>query len=157
MTLVNDEQTCSIISLVFYTYLDPVIFLGARVPHLSYDQLPPLSDTDYAKHLTGNAFPVRHWAYFIAFNWCSSTMTLASGSISGSKKASFILRFDAGLSLVPQNSSLKQHGIIFEYRQRVFHSMLYDYLPRSYLISVPDCTQPAFEVGGFRHLCRRRV
>jgi len=59
MTVTNDEQTCSIFSLAFYTYLDPIIFLGARVPHLSYDQLPPLSDTDYAKHLTENAFPVR--------------------------------------------------------------------------------------------------
>ena len=59
MTMVNDEQTCSIISLAFYAYLDPIIFLGARVPHLKYDQLPPLSDTDYAKHLTRTAFPVR--------------------------------------------------------------------------------------------------
>jgi hypothetical protein len=67
MTLVNDEQTCSIISLAFYTYLDPIIFLGARVPHLRYDQLPPLSDTDYAKHVTGNAFLVRHQAYLICF------------------------------------------------------------------------------------------
>jgi len=59
MAVVNDEQTCSIISLAFYAHLDPIIFLGARVPHLNYDQLPPLSDTDCVKNLTRIAFPVR--------------------------------------------------------------------------------------------------
>lgn len=107
MALVNDEQTCSIISLAFYTYLDPIIFLGARVPHLRYDQLPPLSDTDYAKHVTGNAFPVRHQAYLIYFRRILKyhDSILAFGSIPGSKKTSFVLRVDAGLSLVPQNFS----------------------------------------------------
>lgn len=57
--MTNGEQTCSIFALAVYTYLDPVIFLGARVPHLAFDQLPPISDTDYAKNLTEKAFPVR--------------------------------------------------------------------------------------------------
>ncbi|KAF8799457.1 multidrug resistance-associated ABC transporter [Phlegmacium glaucopus] len=53
----NPEQTCSLFALVFFTYLDPVILLGYRVPHLRFDQLPPLSDSDYAKHITRDAFP----------------------------------------------------------------------------------------------------
>ncbi|KAF8816575.1 hypothetical protein BYT27DRAFT_7127650, partial [Phlegmacium glaucopus] len=53
----NPEQTCSLFALVFYTYLDPVIMLGYRVPHLRFDQLPPLSDSDYSQHITKNAFP----------------------------------------------------------------------------------------------------
>ncbi|KAH9480738.1 ATP-binding cassette transporter abc4 [Psilocybe cubensis] len=57
MPVTNDEQTCSIFALFVYTYLDPVILLGYRVPHLRFDQLPPLSDSDYAKHLTNFAFP----------------------------------------------------------------------------------------------------
>ncbi|KAF8963033.1 multidrug resistance-associated ABC transporter [Flammula alnicola] len=57
MPVTNDEQTCSLFALVMYTYLDPIIFLGYRVPHLKFDQLPPLSDTDYSKNLTSKAFP----------------------------------------------------------------------------------------------------
>ncbi|KJA23280.1 hypothetical protein HYPSUDRAFT_201568 [Hypholoma sublateritium FD-334 SS-4] len=57
MPVTNDEQTCSLFALVVYTYLDPIIFLGARVSHLRFDQLPPLSDTDYSKNLTKEAFP----------------------------------------------------------------------------------------------------
>ncbi|KAF9475019.1 multidrug resistance-associated ABC transporter [Pholiota conissans] len=57
MPVINDEQTCSLFSLVLYTFLDPVILLGSRVAHLKYDQLPPLSDTDYSKNLTKYAFP----------------------------------------------------------------------------------------------------
>ncbi|KAF8963040.1 hypothetical protein BDZ97DRAFT_1758980 [Flammula alnicola] len=57
MPVTNDEQTCSIFALIMYTYLDPIIFLGYRVPHLKFDQLPPLSDTDYSKNLTSKAFP----------------------------------------------------------------------------------------------------
>lgn len=59
MTVTNDEQTCSLVSLITFKYLDPVIFLGYRVPHLKSDQLPPLSDIEYAKNLTKKAFPVR--------------------------------------------------------------------------------------------------
>ncbi len=58
MPVTNDEQTCSLFALVVYSYLDPIIFLGGRVPHLRFDQLPPLSDTDFSKHLTSEAFPV---------------------------------------------------------------------------------------------------
>ncbi|PPQ72967.1 hypothetical protein CVT25_004484, partial [Psilocybe cyanescens] len=57
MPVPNDEQTCSLFALYMYTYLDPIIFLGYRVSHLQYDQISPLSDSDYSRHLTQFAFP----------------------------------------------------------------------------------------------------
>ncbi|KDR83062.1 hypothetical protein GALMADRAFT_57261 [Galerina marginata CBS 339.88] len=57
MEIPNPEQTASIFSLIFFGYLDPVIFEAYRVPHLSHTRLPPLADYDYAKHLTEKAFP----------------------------------------------------------------------------------------------------
>jgi hypothetical protein len=65
MPVTNDEHTCSLISLVVYSYLDPVIFLGAKVSHLKFDQLPPLMDTDYSKNLVKRAFPVRIFAWIL--------------------------------------------------------------------------------------------
>ncbi|KAF8876209.1 multidrug resistance-associated ABC transporter [Gymnopilus junonius] len=53
----NPEQTASIFSMMTYIFLDPVIMLGYRVPHLSADQLPPLADYDRAKYRTEKAFP----------------------------------------------------------------------------------------------------
>ncbi|KAF9553714.1 multidrug resistance-associated ABC transporter [Agrocybe pediades] len=57
MPVPNDEQVCSIASFISFAYLDPVIFLGYRVPHLKPEQLPPLSDTDYTKTLVKRHFP----------------------------------------------------------------------------------------------------
>ncbi|CAE6467389.1 unnamed protein product [Rhizoctonia solani] len=44
----NPEQTAPLISLVTYTYLDPIIFASYRAPKLEYDELPPLADYDHA-------------------------------------------------------------------------------------------------------------
>ncbi|KAJ6574743.1 P-loop containing nucleoside triphosphate hydrolase protein [Mycena capillaripes] len=55
----NPEQTASIISTIVYSFLDPVVFLGYRVPHMTHDQLPPLSDYDYAANLKSKNFKVR--------------------------------------------------------------------------------------------------
>ncbi|KAL0950640.1 hypothetical protein HGRIS_007428 [Hohenbuehelia grisea] len=52
----NPEQTASILSLVLYAFLDPIIFLAYRIPHLSHDQLPPLADYDYASSLRQRSF-----------------------------------------------------------------------------------------------------
>lgn len=52
------EQTGSIFSILTYTFLDDVILLGYRVPHLSYTQLPPLADYDSGEYQTGKSFPV---------------------------------------------------------------------------------------------------
>jgi hypothetical protein len=58
MPVANAEQTSSLFSLVLYFFLDPIIFLGYRVPHLKFDQLPPLCDYDYAENLRARAWPV---------------------------------------------------------------------------------------------------
>ncbi|KAE9396473.1 hypothetical protein BT96DRAFT_996727 [Gymnopus androsaceus JB14] len=50
------EQTASLFSLVFYFFLDPIVFEARTVSHLPYDHLPPLADYDYAKNLRLRAF-----------------------------------------------------------------------------------------------------
>ncbi|KAJ7225905.1 P-loop containing nucleoside triphosphate hydrolase protein, partial [Mycena pura] len=57
MPVPNPEQTASIFSTMFYFFLDPVVFLGYKVRHLSRDQLPPLADYDYAANMKANSFP----------------------------------------------------------------------------------------------------
>lgn len=52
------EQTASIFSMAIYSFLDPTVFLAYRIPHLSFDQLPPLADYDHAKNLVNMSFPV---------------------------------------------------------------------------------------------------
>lgn len=47
----NPEQTASILSWVFWTFIDPTIWRAYTLPHLSHDQLPPLADYDDAGYL----------------------------------------------------------------------------------------------------------
>ncbi|KAJ8084402.1 hypothetical protein PM082_003171 [Marasmius tenuissimus] len=47
----SPEQTASLFSLAIYTFMDPLMLLGYRIPHLAYEKLPPLSDTDFARYL----------------------------------------------------------------------------------------------------------
>jgi hypothetical protein len=42
-----------------YTFLDRIVFLAYRVPHLSHDMLPPLADYDYTKNLVRRSFKAR--------------------------------------------------------------------------------------------------
>jgi len=104
----NDEQTCSLFSLITYIYLDPIILLGYRVPHLKYDQLPPLSDTDYASNLRGEAFPV-----------CSSLCPLS---------ARLKLPFQ---HLDPYSGAKKRH--IFLSLMQVYRELVYSYRSAIYL------------------------
>ncbi|TCD68817.1 hypothetical protein EIP91_009684 [Steccherinum ochraceum] len=60
----NPEQTASVWSLWVYSFMDPVIFLAYRIPHLSLDQLPPLSDYDRTKNLVKRSF--KHLDPFLA-------------------------------------------------------------------------------------------
>ncbi|CAE6479744.1 unnamed protein product [Rhizoctonia solani] len=59
----NPEQTASVISLVLYNFLDPIVWAAYRSPKLEYEQLPPLADYDRASHLRDRGFdkldPVR--------------------------------------------------------------------------------------------------
>ena len=54
----NPEQTASIFSMSIYTFLDGIIFKAYRMPHLPWEELPPLADYDYAKNLVKRSFPV---------------------------------------------------------------------------------------------------
>ncbi|TFK34800.1 multidrug resistance-associated ABC transporter [Crucibulum laeve] len=57
MPIPNPELTASILSLQLYTFLDQIILTAYKTPHLSWNQLPPLSDGDCSKHLKEIAFP----------------------------------------------------------------------------------------------------
>ncbi|KAI0677672.1 hypothetical protein C8Q78DRAFT_1003851 [Trametes maxima] len=52
----NPEQTASIVSTAVYTFLDGIIFKAYRMPHLPWEELPPLADYDYAKNLVKRSF-----------------------------------------------------------------------------------------------------
>ncbi|KAH9166802.1 hypothetical protein EDB89DRAFT_2075433 [Lactarius sanguifluus] len=70
--VINPEQTASLLSMMLYTFLDPIVFLAYRVPHLSHDMLPPLSDYDYTRNLHLDTFsggPKRHifWGFMAVF------------------------------------------------------------------------------------------
>ncbi|KAK1229502.1 hypothetical protein PQX77_007425, partial [Marasmius sp. AFHP31] len=47
----NPEQTASPLSMLFFFFMNPVVFAASRVSHLPADQLPPLADYDAASHL----------------------------------------------------------------------------------------------------------
>ncbi|KAJ3763696.1 hypothetical protein EV360DRAFT_66088 [Lentinula raphanica] len=53
----NPEQTASLLSLIFFTYLDSLIWKASKVSHLSTEALPPLSDSDQARILWAKAMP----------------------------------------------------------------------------------------------------
>ncbi|KAH9028046.1 hypothetical protein EDB83DRAFT_2526408 [Lactarius deliciosus] len=70
--VINPEQTASLLSMMLYTFLDPIVFLAYRVPHLSHDMLPPLADYDYTRNLHLDTFsggPRRHifWGILVVF------------------------------------------------------------------------------------------
>ncbi|KAH9854915.1 multidrug resistance-associated ABC transporter [Lenzites betulinus] len=65
MPEVNPEQTASLISMAFYGFLDGIIFKAYRMPHLPWEELPPLADYDYARNLVARSFP--HLDPFQAF------------------------------------------------------------------------------------------
>ncbi|KAJ6559886.1 P-loop containing nucleoside triphosphate hydrolase protein [Mycena capillaripes] len=52
----NPEQTASPFSLIFFNFLDPIIVLAYKLPHLPYDLLPPLADSDYSENLKKRGF-----------------------------------------------------------------------------------------------------
>lgn len=59
MPVPNPEQTASLISFMFFSFLDPTIWLAYRIPRLTHDLLPPLCDYDYVKNLIKRSYPVR--------------------------------------------------------------------------------------------------
>ncbi len=54
--LCNAEQTASPLSMMIYSFLDSIVLLASRVPHLSHDMLPPLADYNYTKTFVQRSF-----------------------------------------------------------------------------------------------------
>ncbi|KAJ3564415.1 hypothetical protein NP233_g8309 [Leucocoprinus birnbaumii] len=52
----NPEQTASLFSMFTYSFLDPIVLLAYRVPHLAHSQLPALADYDYTHNLKFASF-----------------------------------------------------------------------------------------------------
>ncbi|KAH0835495.1 hypothetical protein J3R83DRAFT_9163 [Lanmaoa asiatica] len=53
----HPEQTASWASLLFYSWVEPTVWLACRLVHLPHDLLPPLSDQDCAENLKRHSFP----------------------------------------------------------------------------------------------------
>ncbi|KAE9400658.1 P-loop containing nucleoside triphosphate hydrolase protein [Gymnopus androsaceus JB14] len=52
----NPEQTSSLLSWLMYSFMDSVILKAYRSPNLVYEEIPPLSDSDYADYLKKQSF-----------------------------------------------------------------------------------------------------
>ncbi|KAJ7246793.1 hypothetical protein B0H12DRAFT_753891 [Mycena haematopus] len=52
----SPEQTASPLSLLLFSFLDSVILDAYRLPHLPFDMLPPLADSDTSAHLKERSF-----------------------------------------------------------------------------------------------------
>ncbi|KAH7903194.1 ABC transporter type 1, transmembrane domain-containing protein [Hygrophoropsis aurantiaca] len=52
----HPEQTASWLSILLYTWEDPIVYLAYKSLHLSHEQLPPMSDQDYSKNLVKKSF-----------------------------------------------------------------------------------------------------
>ncbi|PIL29334.1 ATP-binding cassette transporter [Ganoderma sinense ZZ0214-1] len=53
----NPEQTSSIASMVSFSFVSPIIWTAWKVPHFTYDLLPPLPDYDLLHNLVLRSFP----------------------------------------------------------------------------------------------------
>ncbi|OCH85242.1 hypothetical protein OBBRIDRAFT_807663, partial [Obba rivulosa] len=52
----SPEQTASLLSMILYFHVDPLVAKASRTPHLKLDELPPVADYDMAKHLIERSF-----------------------------------------------------------------------------------------------------
>ncbi|EIW59890.1 multidrug resistance-associated ABC transporter [Trametes versicolor FP-101664 SS1] len=54
----HPEQTASLLSLLTYIHVEPLIWLAWRLPRVTYEMLPPLPEYDHLKHLVRRTFPL---------------------------------------------------------------------------------------------------
>ena len=84
----SSEQTCCLMSMMLYSFVDPIIVVAAKFPHLSYNELPPQPYYDQSKHLIKHAFRVGRVVFngtflnLISFLSMSTTMPVQSDAIS---------------------------------------------------------------------------
>ncbi|KAJ7132157.1 multidrug resistance-associated ABC transporter [Mycena epipterygia] len=57
MKVPNPEQTASMLSVLLYIFVDPIVFAAYRNSHLGEEELAPLCDTDSAEYLKEMSFP----------------------------------------------------------------------------------------------------
>ncbi|KAH7929355.1 P-loop containing nucleoside triphosphate hydrolase protein [Leucogyrophana mollusca] len=53
----HPEQIAPWLSMLTYSWEDPIVYLAYRMPHLSHEKLPPLADQDRSKNLVKKSFP----------------------------------------------------------------------------------------------------
>ena len=63
MKVPNPEQTASILSLIVYSFMDPLVLEAYRVPHLSHERLPAIAECDHTEYIREKAFPVKTTDY----------------------------------------------------------------------------------------------
>ena len=61
--MVNQEEIVCAWSLITYSFLSPIVWMAYRMPHIPYDELPPLSDVNRLRSLALQAFPVSIVSY----------------------------------------------------------------------------------------------
>ena len=54
----HPEQTASVLSLILYNFMGNIVFRAYRLPHLPFDELPPLADYGAAENLLQRSFKV---------------------------------------------------------------------------------------------------
>ncbi|KAH7908629.1 P-loop containing nucleoside triphosphate hydrolase protein [Hygrophoropsis aurantiaca] len=52
----HPEQTASWLSMLFYIWEEPIVYLAYKSPHLSHEQLHPMADRDYCRNLVKSSF-----------------------------------------------------------------------------------------------------
>lgn len=80
--LPTPEQTCSLLSMLVYGFIDSVIIKSYYSPNFLYNDLSPLSDYDYVNYLTKRSTRVRPMSFSQASTKIPSSSTLILLSLS---------------------------------------------------------------------------
>ena len=104
----NPEQTASLFSLIFYTFLERIIWTAYRTPHLSFDELPPQCDYDRAKYLNRKTFPVRNLTISINRK-TNPSMCEVFGSVLRCKTGEYVLEHLEGVQGLVHSSSISSN------------------------------------------------
>lgn len=84
-------MTASYISLLTYSFIDPLVRKAYRVPHLGLDELPPLQADQSSASLTAEAFPVHFLLCFFVL-YLTYNRQHIDPAITGSKGRPHIFR-----------------------------------------------------------------
>ena len=99
----HPEQTASIFSYATFTYLQPIVSLAYRVPHLPFDHLPPLADYDHSEKLVSSTSKVRNME--IGREYGLKRAHLVSGLVQWRAEAAPFLRIAQNILCVVHRSA----------------------------------------------------